>query len=122
MKHLEDVGLCFDLESAEKITLNSRHYTPIDDIGEEAPGFCKFCVKARYLLINEVGEVETDDYLLFNVFASSESDAKQKIADYFKKLNDEAEKQDFEVELIEVNVWIRDGSVNGESNITETTL
>lgn len=96
MLPIEDLGLEIGFEPAETYTLSLHE--PID-IGEEASGLRKFWGKAKFLLLNGDGEVEKDDYFLFNVFAASESTAKQKITDYFKELNSEAEKQGMDIEL-----------------------
>lgn len=113
MLPLEDLGLEIGFEPAETFTL-SLHETI--DLGNEAPGLCKFWGKAKFLLVNGYGEVEKDDYYLFNVFAVSEGEAKQKITDYFKELNSEAGRQGMDLELELGDVFVKNVSNLSPSN------
>lgn len=113
MLPLEDLGLEIGFERAETFTI-SFHETI--DLGNDSSGLCKFWGKAKFLLLNGYGEVEKDDYYLFNVFAVSEAEAKQKITDYFKELNSEAERQGMDIELELGDVFVKNISNPSPSN------
>jgi hypothetical protein len=103
---LEDLGL--EIGSTEPVvtyTIHSPLHEPIE-IGEDAQGLNRFWGRAKYLLLNDLGEVEKDDFFIFNIFATSESEAKCKIETYFQQINSRAEQQcmDIELELVDVSI------------------
>ena len=113
MLPFEDLVLDIGPEPLETFTI-SPHETI--DLGNESPGLCKFWAKAKFLLLNGYGEIEKDDYYLFNVFAVSEAETKQKITDYFKELNSEARRQGMDIELGLGEIFVKNISNPSPSN------
>ena len=97
-----------EIETTSTRVIYDPIHDPID-IGEEGAECCKYNTRANFRVFNGRGEYERRDYLLLNVFASSEIDARQRVAEFFQTLNCNVERQgsDMEIELVDVMVFTK---------------
>lgn len=89
-------------------------YDPLHDpivIGESKERLRQFWAKAIYVLLDN-GEVEKEDFFIFNVFSASDTEAREKIAEYFKDLNSKAEAQCLDLELDVLDVVVTERTSN----------
>ena len=100
---LEDLGVDMDTVPAERHELHEPLHDPIV-IGESIEGVSKFWGKVDYLAMDDSGNIEKDDSLIFHIFAASEEDAKQRIKEFFESLNRDAEKEGLEFEISNIGV------------------
>ena len=94
-----------EIEAASTRVIYDSIHDPID-IGEEGAECSKYWARAKFVLFNGRGEYERRDYLVFNVFASSETDARKRVAEFFQTLNHDAERQGADVEVALVDVVV----------------
>lgn len=87
-----------EIEIATTRVIYDPIHDPID-IGEEGAECFKYRARANFVAFNGRGEYECKDYLVFNIFALSEVDARQKVGDFFKTLNSDAERQGMDIEI-----------------------
>ena len=100
---LEDLGVDMDTIPSERHEL----YDPLQDtivIEESIEGMSKFWGKVDYLAMDDSGNIEKEDSLIFHVFAAGEEDAKQRIKEFFESLNRDAEKEGLEFEILDIGV------------------
>ena len=102
-KMLEDAGIDMDTIPSESHVIGGAFCDPII-IGESTEGMPKFWGKVNFLVMDDSGNVEMEDTLIFHVFTTSESDAIQKIKEYFESLNRDAEKEGREFEISNIGV------------------
>lgn len=90
-------------------------YDPLHDpivIGEPSDGARQFWGKATYLLMDDSGEVEKEDFFIFNVFSATDAEAQEKITEYFKDLNSKAEAQCLDLELDLLDIVLMERNIN----------
>ena len=99
----EDIGINMDTVPSESHIIEDALHDPII-IGESTNGMFKFWGKVDFLAVDDSGEIQKEDFLIFHVFAASEADVEQKINEYFESLNRDAEEKGLEFEISNIRV------------------